>query len=132
MGTNKTVGYNVGKNDHASNAILPRNNNNHTNLGENCLMLFNKDDVTHILEATQFAGLWPIDHPLPLPAWAPMAKEPLKFTTIWEYEELASNIEYNLQKILSEHNYNTVGNFLSLYQGFKRSGCSSLSEFYQR
>ncbi|KAK9729326.1 hypothetical protein QE152_g15995 [Popillia japonica] len=107
----------AGKN-HGS--ILLRNNNT----------ILLKDD-THLLEATQVEGAWPIDHPLPLPTWAAQAKQPLKFTTVWEYEELASNIEYHVQKILEEHNYNTVGNFLTLYQGFKRSGCSSLSEYYQ-
>lgn len=111
-----------------NNAILPRNNNSH--LGENCIILYKND--RHLLEVTQVEGPWPIDHPLPLPAWAPQDKAPLKFTTVWEYEELVSNVEYYVQKILKEHNYNTVGNFLSLYQGFKRSGCSSLSEFYQR
>lgn len=101
--------------------ILTRNNNS----------ILLKDDA-HLLEATQVEGAWPIDHPLPLPAWAPEAKQTLKFTTVWEYEELASNIEYHVQKILEEHNYNTIGNFLTLYQSFKRSGCSSLSEYFQR
>ncbi|GJQ73688.1 hypothetical protein Trydic_g14024 [Trypoxylus dichotomus] len=100
--------------------ILSRNNNS----------ILLKDD-THLLEATQVEGAWPIDHPLPLPTWAPQAKQPLKFTSVWEYEELASNIEYYVQKVLEDHNYNTVGNFLTLYQGFKRSGCSSLSEYFQ-
>ncbi|KAI4456228.1 pasiflora 1 isoform a-related [Holotrichia oblita] len=116
VGAIKAAGE-AGKN-HAS--ILSRNNNT--------ILL---KDGAHLLEATQVEGAWPIDHPLPLPTWAAKAKQPLKFTTVWEYEELASNIEYHVQKILEEHNYNTVGNFLTLYQGFKRSGCSSLSEYYQ-
>lgn len=116
MGATKTVGE-TGKNNAI---ILARNNNSVL-----------KDD-THLLKATQIEGAWPIDHPLPLPTWAPHAKRPLKFTTVWEYEELASNIEYHVQKVLEEHNYNTVGNFLSLYQAFKRSGCSGLPEYFQR
>ncbi|XP_019771593.1 uncharacterized protein LOC109545370 [Dendroctonus ponderosae] len=35
-----------------------------------------------------------------------------------------------LQKLLEEHNYDTVGNFLELYQNFKKSHMRSLIEFF--
>ncbi|XP_060523107.1 uncharacterized protein LOC132700043 [Cylas formicarius] len=37
-----------------------------------------------------------------------------------------------LQNLLEEHNYDTVGNFLELYRSFKRSGCRSVIEFFHK
>lgn len=51
---------------------------------------------------------------------------------MWQYEELATNIELNVQHLLEDHNYNTVGNFLQLYQQFKASTSDSLEEFFHR
>lgn len=37
-----------------------------------------------------------------------------------------------LQKLLEEHNYDTIGNFLELYQSFKKSQMRSLIEFFHK
>lgn len=55
---------------------------------------------------------------------------PYKLRSIREYEALASEVEMQLQRVLEEHNYDTVGNFLEFYESFKRSGCNSVLEFF--
>lgn len=88
--------------------------------------------LDELLDCTQIEGIWPYGHPLPLPTWALASKNAYKVSTTWIYEELATTIELHVHKLLEEHNYNTVGNFLALYEGFQESGCSRLDEFFQR
>lgn len=92
----------------------------------------NNHKLNDLLVSTQVEGPWPYEHPLPLPTWALASKNAYKVPTIWLYEELATYIELHVHKLLEEHNYNTVGNFLALYQGFQKSSCSSIDEFFQR
>lgn len=80
----------------------------------------------------QVEGPWPIDHPLPLPTWSQKQKPALSFRSVLEYEELASEVEFHVQKLLEEHNYDTVGNFVELYQNFKDSQCHDFMDFFQR
>lgn len=49
-----------------------------------------------------------------------------------EYEELAGEVEFHVQKLLEEHNYDTVGNFVELYQSFQQSQCADFMEYFQR
>lgn len=116
---------------------------NNFDLGENDIILNNNtihngipflkyDLLDELVEVTQVGGPWLNEHPLPLPTWAPQPKKPLEIPTIWQYEQLATQIELHVQKLLEEHNYNTVGNFLAFYQGFKQSGCYSLKDFFHR
>ncbi|XP_076259855.1 uncharacterized protein LOC143196122 [Rhynchophorus ferrugineus] len=49
-----------------------------------------------------------------------------------EFEDLAGEIEMELQNLLEEHNYDTIGNFLELYQTFKRSKMRSVIEFFYK
>lgn len=79
----------------------------------------------------QVEGYWPDEHPLPLPVWAPKSKTPYKLQCVWEYEELASNIELHVQKLLEEFNYDTVGNFVAMCRAFKQSSDASFHEFFQ-
>lgn len=81
---------------------------------------------------TQEDGAWPIGHPLPLPTWRNYSQQPYYTPTIWQYEELASNIELFVQRILEDRNYDTVGNFLKLYQLYKNSGSENLADFFHR
>ncbi|VEN41956.1 unnamed protein product [Callosobruchus maculatus] len=50
---------------------------------------------------------------------------------IREYESLACEIEMHVRKLLEEHNYDTVGNFLAFYDAFKKSGCANVLEFFR-
>lgn len=86
--------------------------------------------LADLIEARQANGPWPIEHPLPLPRWATQPMTPLRLRSIREYEKLASEIEMQLQRVLEEHNYDTVGNFLEFYEEFKKSGRSSVLEFF--
>lgn len=81
---------------------------------------------------TQEEGAWPIGHPLPLPTWRNLSQQPYYTFTIWQYEELASNIELFVQRLLEDRNYDTVGNFLKLYNLYKTHGSNNLSEFFHR
>lgn len=105
---------------------------------DNDIILFNNNnnvghqkDLYELLDYTQVEGPWPIEHPLPLPTWAPKPKESFKLQSVLEYEELASNIELHVQKLLEEHNYNTVGNFIALYEGYQAGQSSTLREYIQ-
>lgn len=88
--------------------------------------------LTKLIEAKQVNGVWPLIHPLPLPLWEDEPVTTYKLKSIKEYEVLASEIEIRLQKLLEEHNYDTVGNFIEFYEHFKRSGCKSVLEFSHR
>ncbi|KAK7604152.1 hypothetical protein V9T40_004425 [Parthenolecanium corni] len=75
-------------------------------------------------------GEWPKGHPLPLPRWG-YAKHPLFFNNVEEYEELARFVESKVQRILQNHNYNTIGNFVRFYDEFKKSEETCLINFYR-
>ncbi|KAJ8957310.1 hypothetical protein NQ314_006558 [Rhamnusium bicolor] len=86
--------------------------------------------LAELIETRQANGPWPIEHPLPLPRWAAGPMVPYKLRSIREYEVLASEIEMQLQRVLEEHNYDTVGNFLEFYECFKKSGHNNVLEFF--
>ncbi|KAK4874163.1 hypothetical protein RN001_013523 [Aquatica leii] len=106
--------------DNSENAYLPTNNNT---------IHFKYNLLDELLDVTQVHGPWLTKHPLPLPVWAPRAKDVLKFDSVLQYEYFASQIEFQIQQLLEHHNYNTIGNFLALYQGFKESGCYNLRDY---
>lgn len=95
-------------------------------------MCRNNDVLQDLLDATQVRAFWAKGHPLPLPTWDPRPKDEIKFDSVIEYERFVAQAEGQLQQLLEEHNYNTVGNFLRFYQGFSRSGCLNLSDYMQR
>lgn len=88
------------------------------------------DTLAKLIETRQANGLWPIEHPLPLPRWEDSPMRTYKLKSITEYEGLACEIEMHLQKLLEEHNYDTVGNFVEFYEGFKESHSVSVLEFF--
>lgn len=71
-----------------------------------------------------------MEHPLPLPGWEEEYIVPYRLKNIREYETLACEIEMQLRKVLEEHNYDTVGNFLKFYEMFQNSGSDNLLEFF--
>ncbi|XP_046753162.1 uncharacterized protein LOC124416276, partial [Diprion similis] len=80
----------------------------------------------------QARGPWIRSLPLPLPVWANDESPALTFPTVEQYEELAGSVELETQRLLREHRYDTVGNFLRLYEEFKVSGETSLERFYRK
>lgn len=88
--------------------------------------------LNDLIDRHQIKGIWPINYPLPLPQWQPNKIKPYHLATLREYEQLASTIEIRLQHLLEQHNYNTVGNFLSFYRNFKHSKCCNLVQFFRR
>ncbi|XP_072398384.1 uncharacterized protein [Diabrotica undecimpunctata] len=86
--------------------------------------------LAQLIEDEQDNGLWPLEHPLPLPGWEDEYIAPYRLNNIREYETLACEIEMYLRKVLEEHNYDTVGNFLKLYESYKKSGNDNLLEFF--
>jgi hypothetical protein len=96
------------------------------------IFINNNADLYELIERTQIEGPWPIDHPLPLPRWASKPKDCYQLGSLTQYEKLAGSIEMHVQRLLEEHNYNTVGNFVDLYQNFKKSGYCTFFKFFQR
>lgn len=74
--------------------------------------------------------MWPLEHPLPLPCWDEEYAVPYRVKNVREYETLACEIEMHLRKVLEEHNYDTIGNFLKFYDSFKKSSMDNLLEFF--
>lgn len=106
----------------------------HRNINNNITSVANaevdEDELHSFIALTQEEGPWPENHPLPLPTWGPTTRQPYYTSTVWQYEELATNIELNVQHLLEDHNYNTIGNFLQLYKLFKNSGMDKLEDFF--
>ncbi|XP_031355225.1 uncharacterized protein LOC116179567 [Photinus pyralis] len=101
-------------------------------LGENGVVFNNNNTLSlldELLDATQVNGPWLVEHPLPLPIWATDPKQILKFESVWHYEKFVSQLEVHIQQVLERHNYNTIGNFMALYQSFKGSGCYNLRDY---
>lgn len=55
----------------------------------------------------------------------------LTLPTVEAYEELALTVELTVQQLINAHKYNTVGNLVRFYQGFKKSNETSLRHFYR-
>lgn len=60
----------------------------------------------------QARGPWIRGVPLPLPVWAHYESPALTVSTVEQYEELAGSVELETQRLLREHRYDTIGNFL--------------------
>ncbi|KAF4524152.1 hypothetical protein B566_EDAN012157 [Ephemera danica] len=74
---------------------------------------------------------WPPDRPLPLPSWGRCAPLTLHVATVEAYEDLASCMELQVQQLLQAHHYNTVGNFVRMYEEFAASGETRLESFFR-
>ncbi|XP_008557453.1 uncharacterized protein LOC103578228, partial [Microplitis demolitor] len=70
--------------------------------------------------------------PLPLPVWAHYESAPLTVDTVEQYEELAGSVELETQRLLNDHRYDTIGNFLRFYKDFKESNESTVDRFYHK
>ncbi|CAH0563615.1 unnamed protein product [Brassicogethes aeneus] len=91
----------------------------------------NYGDVGELIERTQRQGPWPLDHPLPLPRWSDEKTKYYKLGSVSEFQEMATKIELQLQRVLEEQNYNTVGNFLTFYEAYKENPIKNVMDFYQ-
>lgn len=70
--------------------------------------------------------------PLPLPVWAHYESPALTVDTVEQYEELAGSVELETQRLLREHRYDTIGNFLRFYKDYITSEESTLDRFYRK
>ncbi|XP_008205348.3 uncharacterized protein LOC100118472, partial [Nasonia vitripennis] len=80
----------------------------------------------------QARGPWIRGAPLPLPVWGHYETPALTVDTVEQYEELASSVELETQRLLRERRYDTVDNVLRFYRDFKKSGESNLEHFYRK
>lgn len=85
-----------------------------------------------LIELHQINGPWPVGHPLPLPRWEDGPIKPYKLKSSLEYEALACEIEMHLQKLLEEHNYDTIGNFLEFYEKYQRTESENVLDFFHQ
>lgn len=70
--------------------------------------------------------------PLPLPVWAHYESPALTVQSVEQYEELAGSVELETQRLLREHCYDTIGNFLRFYKDYVTSGECILDRFYSK
>jgi len=63
--------------------------------------------------------LWPPDRPLPYPAWGAVPTR-LSIGTIDRFSSLVDALTHRVQSQLETHCYNTIGNFLTLYESYQR------------
>lgn len=70
--------------------------------------------------------------PLPLPVWAHYESPALTVATVEQYEELAGSVELETQRLLREHRYDNIDNFLRFYKDYIASGESTLDRFYRK
>ncbi|XP_058788843.1 uncharacterized protein LOC131662887 [Phymastichus coffea] len=83
-------------------------------------------------QENQARGPWIRGLPLPLPVWAHYEAPTLTVNSILQYEELASSVELETQRLLRERRYDTLDNLLRFYRDFKQSGDNSLEHFYRK
>lgn len=82
-------------------------------------------------ESKHAAGLqWPADHPLPPPRWG--APRPALHLSLVQYEELVSKAEALLNRLVVSENYDSVNNFLSLYDAYMASPDQTLAEYFPK
>lgn len=62
--------------------------------------------------------LWPPDRPLPYPAWGDVTPR-LFINSIDQFHQLADALTNCVQRQLETHCYNTIGNFLTLYEHYQ-------------
>ncbi|CAH2044211.1 unnamed protein product, partial [Iphiclides podalirius] len=73
---------------------------------------------------------WPAHHPLPPPKWG-APRPPLRLT-LRQYEELVAKAEAILSRLVAAENYDSVNNFLTLYDSYMASPEQSLEEFFPK
>lgn len=74
------------------------------------------------------AGLqWPADHPLPPPRWG--APRPALHLTLQKYEDLVAKAEAILSRLVVTENYDSVNNFLSLFDAYMAAPDATLKEY---
>ncbi|KAJ8676224.1 hypothetical protein QAD02_012010 [Eretmocerus hayati] len=80
----------------------------------------------------QARGPWIRGAPLPLPVWGHYETPTLTVDTVEQYEELASSVELETQRLIRERRYDTVDNVLRFYRDFKKSGESNVEKYYRK
>lgn len=73
---------------------------------------------------------WPADHPLPAPRWG--APRPALHLSLSKYEDLVAKAEAILSRLVVAENYDSVNNFLTLYETYMASPDETLKEFFPK
>lgn len=89
------------------------------------------EDSYNLNAFNQNNGVWPLEHPLPLPDWSSEIKETINFDNVWQYEDLNALIEAKLHHLLEETHYDTVNLFVDFFKAFKKTRRSDLKSFFQ-
>lgn len=90
------------------------------------------DNDSYNLNAfNQNNGVWPLEHPLPLPDWSSEIKDTINFDNVWQYEDLNALIEAKLHHLLEETHYDTIHLFVDFFKAFKKTRRSDLKSFFQ-
>lgn len=75
-------------------------------------------------------GPWPPAHPLPPPRWG--APRPALHLSLQRYEDLVAKAEALLSRLVVSENYDSINNFLSLYDGYMASPDQELNEYFPK
>lgn len=73
---------------------------------------------------------WPADHPLPPPRWG--APRPALNLSLRKYEELVAKAEALLSRLVVSEHYDSVNNFMSLYDAYMASPDQTLAEYFPK
>lgn len=73
---------------------------------------------------------WPADHPLPAPRWG--APRPALHLSLQKYEDLVAKAEAILSRLVVAENYDSVNNFITLYDSYMASPDETLKEFFPK
>lgn len=76
--------------------------------------------------------LWPPDRPLPYPTWGGVARR-LFIDSMERFETLVERLTECVRRQLTDHCYNTIGNFLTFHESFRRraDGSQTLESFFR-
>lgn len=76
------------------------------------------------------AGSWPADHPLPPPRWG--APRPALRLSLRQYEDLVAKAEALLSRLVVSENYDSINNFISLYDAYMAAPDATLAEYFPK
>lgn len=77
--------------------------------------------------------LWPLDRPLPYPAWGAVQSR-LLIETQDRFNDLITALTDRARNQMKAHSYNTIGNFLTFYESYQQRAevTESLESFYRQ
>ncbi|CAH4029877.1 unnamed protein product [Pieris brassicae] len=73
---------------------------------------------------------WPTGHPLPPPRWG--GPRPALHLSLQQYEDLVAKAEAILSRLAVSENYDSVNNFITLYDSYMAAPDETLAEFFPK